>query len=188
MGFTRMEFERDWTEVRSDQKTARAVTSKLVFVNAGNGLVQSYEEVSNNLIPFRINYKLSYRGFLALRWQTIFLNRENSDQTQEIKALNRLDSLNPDSASNTPLEYRMTYGSRDSRDSCKLGEKRPASELNASLEGQSIEFTCEHFGPNGQVTGKTVHAYLLKYGVALQRSYTDINVRYTYGLKSVRVQ
>ncbi|MES2582621.1 MAG: hypothetical protein V4627_07885 [Pseudomonadota bacterium] len=195
IGFSRMEFQRELTEVRSDVKTDRAVTAKVVMVNAGNGLIQSYEEVSNNLIPFRINYKLSYRGFLHLRWQTVFLNRENSDQVQEVKALTRLDSLKPNSAAGTPLEYGMTYGSqiqianyRDARDVCNLGETRPASELSAGLEGQTIDLTCEHFGPNGQVTGKSVHAYLQKYGVAVQRSYTDSNVRNTYVVKSVKIQ
>lgn len=67
IGFSRMEIQTDLVEVRSDQTTERSVTSKSVFVNAGNGLVQSYDEVSNNLIPFRINYKLSYRGFVPLR-------------------------------------------------------------------------------------------------------------------------
>lgn len=195
LGFSRMEFQRELTEIRSDQKTERAVTSKSVFVNAGNGLIRSYEEVSNNLIPFRINYKLTYRGFLPLRWQTVFLNRDSSDPVQEVKALTRLDPLPLNIAEGTTLEYKLTYGSqtqianfRDGRDACTVGEKRQASEWNASLEGQSIDFTCEHFGANGQVSGKSVYLYLQKYGVVLLRSYTDSNVRNTYTLKSVRIQ
>lgn len=195
MSFKRIEIQTEVAEVRSDQKVERAVTTKNVIVNAGDGLVHSYDEIRSNEVPFRINFKLTYRGFYPLKVQNVFLNNPNADMLHEVKSVKRFDSLPAVVAQPGPLEYDASTGTqvqianyRDRKDVCQLGAQKPASELHAALDGQWIELTCDMYGLNGQYSGKSTYAYLLKYGVALQRTYVDSNTRNTMNLKSVKVQ
>lgn len=196
LGFRRMEVDMQLTEVRSDERNGRdAVTTTHHYVNAGRGLVQSWDEVRNNDVPFRVNYKLSYRGLLQLKWQTVFHSRPNADMPYEIKTFKRFDSLPASLAANRPFEYGMNWGTqvqvagyRDTREACTPGATAPASQLHASLKGEWRELNCENYGPNGTISSKTSFAWLPQYGIVLQRSFVDSATRNTYAIKAVRVQ
>jgi hypothetical protein len=194
VAFNRMEVLMDMTEVRSDQKADRALSMRGVFVNAGNGLVESYSGMRSNQIPYRLNYRLTYRGFLALKWQTVFLTRDSTDIASEVKILKRIDVVPAALASQT-VEFGATYGTvvqlgnyRDWREVCTFGNRRPASQLSASLAGDAFDLACDNFGSNGQITGKTGYVYLERYGIGLQQSYVDSTIRTTNTLKSVTIQ
>jgi hypothetical protein len=194
LGFSRIEMEMDVKESPSEQKSERSLTSRSVYLNAGNGLVQSYHEIRNNQIPFRMNYRLTYRGFMPLKWQTLFLGQHQSGLLNEVRTITRFDSV-PARAGTSPMEYAFTSGSEiqlanfsNGREVCSLGNRRPASQLHPSLQGDVQDLTCENYGANGVVDSKSTYSYLERYGIAVDQSYVSSRTRNTFQIKSIQVQ
>jgi hypothetical protein len=147
--------------------------------------------VSNNGVPFRINYRVTYRGVTALKWQTVFLNLANAEAASEVKNIKTFEPL-PSVGGTT--EYAFNFGTTaqvanytDRREKCTAGASKPAKDLHTSLDGNSTELTCEYYGSNGQMLGKSAFAILSKYGVAIQTGYTDSTLKSTYRFKSIRI-
>ncbi|MDB5847776.1 MAG: hypothetical protein JWP29_1528 [Rhodoferax sp.] len=193
--FKQIDFQTEVAEIRNDQTPERVVTTKSVFVNVGNGLLRSYDELSTNGVPFRINYKLSYRGFLPLKWQPVFLNRSNADMMQEMKSLKRIDSLPGGMTMGGTLQYELTFGSqmqlanfREGKDVCTVGAIASASDLNPNLEGKWTELSCVNYGSNGQLLSRSTYAYLNRYGLTLLRSFVDSASQSTHKLRSIQIQ
>lgn len=195
LGFARLEIKATHTEVSTEQKADRVLTSTSVYVNGGNGLVQSYEEISNNGFPFRLNYRLSYRGLGFIKSQAIFVNQSSANMIRELKTVKRFDAISSSFSSAPPLEYEYTFGSQvqiagflDGKDVCTWGARKPAKELHGSFEGDAIDVVCENYGISGVVIGKSSFAYLTKYGFSLLLAYTSSSVRNSTTITSVKVQ
>lgn len=194
MAFRRIEIETKSSEVRAEQKgDPRDITTSWVLLNGGGGIVRSYSTVRNNDVPFRINYKVSYRGMMSLKTQAVFLNRDNADFAHEVKSIKRMDSIAV--PADGKAEFHFTHGTQpqianfhEGRDACTWGATKPARDLYASLPGTAIEVTCDNYGANGQVISKTSYAYLSHYGVAVQTGYTDSSLRSTHRVTAVRVE
>jgi hypothetical protein len=194
LGFSRIEVEMELKETPSEQKSERSLTSRSVFLNAGNGLVQSYHEIRNNQIPFRMNYRLSYRGFMPLKWQTVFLGQHHSGLSNEVRTITRFDAV-PARAGSSPLEYAFTFGSEiqlanfsNGREVCSLGNRRPAGQVHPSLQGDVLDLACDNYSTNGVVGSKSTFWYLERYGVAINQSYVSSRTRNTFQIKSIQIQ
>jgi len=193
IAFMRMEIETKSTEIRTDQKPGdRDLTATRVLTNGGGNLVHAYDTIRNNGVPFRINYRTSYRGVVPLKWQTVFLNRQNTDVSYEIKTVKQFDSL---ATGRDKAEFNFSYGSQpqianyyDGREVCTLGPAKPARELHATLAGSMIEVSCDNYGANGQFSSKATYAYLSQYGVAVQISFVDSTTRTTNHITSLRIE
>lgn len=197
LGFKRLELDIQSTESHSDDRKDRdAITGTLRYVNAGNGLVQTYDEIRNNQLPFRINYRLTYRGLYPLKWQTVFHAAINADLAYEMKTVARLDRVPAKLAADDKLEFAGSSGNQvqvagflDQRRACTVvGNASAASELHASLQGQWRQIDCDFYGPSGAVSSKTTFAYLTQYGVAVPMKFTDSGLRTTHKITGVRVQ
>lgn len=195
LGFSRMEIDVQISEVGTEARPARdAVTATYHFVNAGRGLVRSYDEIRSNQVPFRLNYKLSYRGLLALKSQVVFHAHTHVDTAFKVKALKKLDPVTGiDTASS--LQYEATSVSEpiagnpvDIKMVCAAGRSGAAAELHASLQGPWREISCDNYGSNGTVTSKSTYAYLVQYGVAVPNAFANSSVRHTMKIAGVRIR
>lgn len=191
--FQRIEMDVQIEEERTGQP-ARSVSTRMVLTDAGNGLIRSYEEVRNNGVAFRTNYKLGYRGLLPVRWQTVFHNRSNADVPFEVKSFSQFSTLDASTQPGTTLRYAMADGSQvqianfmNAEAVCTVGAQQPASTLHPAIEGNAIEISCDHYGSNGQVVGKSTSSYLVRYGVAVRRNYVNSDTRNTHQIQSVKI-
>lgn len=193
LAFKRMEVDFKPTEVHTDKKAGtRDVAVKRVLTQVGNGVVASHDTVTNNGVPFRINYRVSYRGIVPLKWQNVFLNRAVADRAYELKTIKQFESV---TAGKDRAEYSFEYAPEpqlvsflQGREVCTIGAPKPATALAPALAGTMVEIMCENFGNNGQSVSKSTYAYLTQYGVALLSSFTDSEARTTNQITAVRVE
>jgi hypothetical protein len=190
VGFSRLELQTEIVD-HGEDKPERRLVVKSVYVNAGpGGLVESYDEYQSNGLPYRINYKLSYRGMYQVRWQTVFHNAARTNPMSGTRSFERADSLPAHVSSRTPFEEAQTYGSISQlhvRHACTVGERKPASTLLPELGGDAIEVDCDTYGNNGQVGERLVWAYLEKYGIAVILKTMDASSYDVTTLKAVHV-
>ncbi len=196
LGFKRMVFDIESSEARADEQRDRdQIKAKYTFVNVGNGLVQTYDEIRSNDVPFRINYRLSYRGLMPLKWQNVFHAKGNADVAYEVKEVKRVDPVVANLVSGRAMEFEgstgmepQVAGFQNMRRACTVNSGGAATELHSSLQGRWQEITCDSFGGNGAVLGKASYAYLTHYGVAYIRTYADSRARHTNRIVGVRVE
>ena len=193
--FTRFEFESRWQETSTNEKNPRNLDVRTLVLNSGNGLFSSYEQVANNEVPFRINYKLTYQGITPLKWQTVFLNYQRGEMAFLVKRFQRRDPLPAAFPQGARFESSANTGSEiqasnlpEERQVCTLGNLSAARELHPALSGQALDISCEDYGRNGQLTGKVTFAYLESYGFALRKSYSDSRTQYAVTISNVRIQ
>lgn len=193
VAFKRIVVDAKSTETGSEEQVStRDVTSTWVFVNGDGGLVHSYATVKNNDVPFRINYRLSYLGVKALKWQTVFLNRPNAEPATEVWAVKQFDPLM--GSSNGVSDFQYTYATgehglrNDGRDTCRFGATKAASELHAAFSGQYTEVNCETYGGNGQMVSRGTYAYLSHYGVGIPIEHANSKVRTVFKFTNARVE
>ena len=193
--FRKIEVDVQVAETNNDERPARdAVTATYRFVNAGGGLVQSYDEFRNNGVPFRLNYRLSYRGLLALKAQTVFHGRPNADMAFEVKVIKRMDPvtpLNPGATfqfESTDNHEVGTMPAVEIKRVCTVGAAAPASQLHPALQGQSHEIACDNHGTNGSVVSKSTFAYLTQYGFAIPVTFANSSSRSSLKVTAVRIQ
>lgn len=190
-----MEIEIKPSEVRSDEKSSeRDLSVTQVLVNGGGNLVRSYETVRNNNVPFRMNYRVTYRNIVPVKWQTVFTSRPNANFPFEVKSMSKSASI-PAILKGGSAEFKMLTGSQmqvanylDSREVCTAGATREARTLNAALAGDMTEMRCENYGANGQVVSNRTYAYLHRYGAGIETSFADSTSRVTNAVTSVKIQ
>jgi hypothetical protein len=195
LGFNKLQFDMDVSEVSTGERRDRdSLTATFNYENAGNALVKSYEEYRSNQVPYRINYKLTYRGLMQLKWQSVFHNRAVADIGYQVKTVKRADPLPASVAAGSAFEYDVASGTEvqvagfvDGRRTCTVvGAPAAAAQLHGSLQGQYREVSCDNYGANGAVASKSTYAYLMQYGVVIPRTYADSSTRNTYKLTAVR--
>jgi hypothetical protein len=193
LGFSRLEIQFEDT-ANTDGKPVRVVAGSSVYVAAGggSGLVESYDSYSNNGLRYRVNYRLSYRGIQALRWQTAYLQATNTTLMYEAKSYGHIDSLPAHLQPGASLAFERQWGTtvqvmnyHPLRDACTTGERRPGSTVVPGLAGDVVTIDCDTYGENGQVSGKSIWTYLEKYGIAVQTGMRSSVTRSDIVIKSL---
>lgn len=170
LGFRQLVIKFDSTGENSDGKKD-SWQREITYINQGNGLVQEISESANNGISFELDYSLTYRGFMGLRWQSVPLRGNLSSLLFEIKEASRFDPLPTapgqafvvDYATGTEQQIMNYYPNKRS---CKSTGYRPAGEIHAKLSGQALIFECENIS-NNTVQSRNTWAVLPGYGVAI---------------------
>lgn len=143
----------------------------ITLTDLGQGLFQRMSEHSNNDIPYRISFSLTYRGFMDLRWQGVPLRGSMTEPLYEVKEVTRFDAV-PTSENQ---EFAVEYSSGSSiqianfdktRKSCKATHRLDAKAIHAKLVGAGLEFECQSLKDN-VVQGRSKWVFLQNYGVAI---------------------
>jgi hypothetical protein len=179
--FTRMEF----SSVPVSSRTGRpgAIRLKISLRNQGKGLSSRLTETVQNGVPASQYYELTYRGYLSLRWNEVALYEEVAPAVWEIRKFQHFDPFGPAAAA--PLRYDYTTGSTQlgrsswEHDTCTVGQRSRAAEINPGLQGDAVILDCEYHNQRTDLR-KVEWAYLPRYGVAIQvaADFTDGKVLY----------
>jgi hypothetical protein len=189
-GFGRMTVIADGVSEGSDGKkeTIHRITS---YEDVGNGLFAYKHESQNNAIAYALNYGISYRGLLALRWQSVPLRQTNTGLIYEVKQLDQMTEA-PSQAGKT---FSATYktgnsvqlaGYFDLQKACTAGRSYRAAEVNAKFAGQALELTCE-LRANNAVQDRSKWVLLESYGLAIELEGASASTKYTWTVVDVKL-
>lgn len=196
--FSRLEFTLRVTELNTSNleammKSRPTLSVRKVFMpGAAPGTVRDYDIWSTNDIPFRYNFRVTYRNYVSLKWQYVYVNRGNAEPYSELKTLDHIDPIEgrtePARASYSFGAQGQTSGFRAETLTCTFGSVKPAKNLHPDLVGDFTEMTCDYHGPNGQLVSQGKFAYLQKYGIALAMEHHDASVKTTFKIETVHVE
>lgn len=146
--------------------------NKITLTDLGQGIFQKTMELSNNDIPYKVHYGLTYRGIMDLRWQAVPLRGSMTEPLYEVKDVTRFDSFPTTENQEFTVDYSsgnevQIAGFLSARKSCKATRILAAGDIHKKLDGKGLEIECQQFSNNlVQSRGKWV--FLQNYGVAIQ--------------------
>jgi hypothetical protein len=154
---------------QSGQANPSTYTVTVVLENAGHGLVRRMQAVQSQENNTFTRFDLTYRGYFPFLIQTIPANANALPPVVEARKVLRFDTK-----TDGHMSFAYLYGSSGQATFadpgqviCDAGKAYSASELNAAIQGQARELSCQTIDTNGIVTDKMTLAYLENYGVAL---------------------
>jgi hypothetical protein len=151
------------------------------------GEVHTYDVWSNNGIPFRYNFLVSYRSLMSVKWQTVYVNRANAEPSGEMAAFQQFETLTRAGSASAQYSYTNRPPDQSGRFDCAFGPERVAETVHKSLIGDAAELSCDIFGANGAVALKETFVYLRKYGVVVPVEFRTSTYTSVYKVISVRV-
>jgi hypothetical protein len=179
----------------SVEQNGRVVENRgvVTLVNATKGLVERQEEWSHNDVPYRINSQLTYGGFLPLRSQAAFLNRDSSELALGVRSVKRFTpgALHP--VTGKEYEYQLEYGRAGSVASwtitvtCKSGPTTPAAATHRSLSGKAVQLACQRKDEKGVVLERIDYLFLEDYGVAVDTGSSSSQAKVKMKIVDVKV-
>ena len=192
MGFKKMVI----TYERTAKSSSGTLTAKVVQTVFGgeNGLARMLFEISNNDVPFDLQYMLSYRGLFSPRSQTVWLKNHAADTMIEVKKYEstQKDLGNPAPNSEYVFRYQLApeiqiVNFKTSELKCKTENFTPASALHPKLEGQAIALNCESLFES-VLQGRSKNLLLQKYGFAVILDYQSSTLKVQNKVVSVEVE
>lgn len=148
----------------------------ITLVDLGQGVFQRTSELSNNDIPYKVNYSLSYKGIMDIRWQSVPLRGSVTEPLYEVKDVVRFDPLPISENQDFVFDYLsgnevQVANFLSAKKSCKTTRLLAANELNKKLVGGGLEIECQQFA-NNVVQSRSKWVYLQYYGFAVQTEQT----------------
>ncbi len=148
------------------------------LIDAGNGLVQTVDQRSQNDTPTAQTYALTYRGFLPLRSQELAPDGSTTSPVLATQSYSRIDPFEPATTSHKEIEFdsQTAYvqpaaspggSSGTSKLICKWGAVHPAADIFSKFSGDARDLECRTFDQNGAQASRSKQAYLIDYGIAL---------------------
>lgn len=146
--------------------------NKITLIDLGQGVFQKTVEQSNNNIPFKVHYGLTYRGLMDLRWQSVPLRRSITEPLFEVKDVTRFDALPIAENQEFTVDYSsgnevQIAGFFSARKSCKATRQLAAQDIHKKLDGKGLEIECQQFS-NNLVENRSKWVFLQNYGIAIQ--------------------
>ena len=141
------------------------------LIDAGNGLVQTVDQRSQNGNPTAQTYALTYRSFLVLRSQDLAPSGDPVNPILATKALSHIEPFDP-ATSKKEIEFDSETGYAQqaagiSKQICKWGAVHPAADVFGKFTGDARDLDCRALDRNGTQVSHSKQAYLLDYGVAV---------------------
>lgn len=156
---------------RSDGGSGTTYRNTFTLIDAGNGLVQTVDQRTQNGNPTAQTYALTYRSFLVLRSQDLAPNGDPVNPILATKALSHIEPFDP-ATSKKEIEFDSETGYAGqaagiSKQICKWGATHPAADVFAKFTGDARDLDCRALDRNGTQVSRSKQAYLLDYGVAV---------------------
>ena len=158
---------------RADGGSGSGTTYRNTYtlIDAGNGLVQTVDERSQNGNPTAQTYALTYRSLLVLRSQDLAPGGDPVNPILATKALSHIEPFDP-AISKKEIEFDSEIGYAGqpagvSKQICKWGGVHPAADVFGKFTGDARDLDCRALDRNGTQVSRSKQAYLLDYGVAV---------------------
>jgi hypothetical protein len=196
--FRRMEVIFNVTEtpvsITSTTAVRTGLTIKRVLTpGSAPGEIRSYDVWSNNGIPFRYNFFVTYRGLVVVKWQYMYVNRANAEPLGEMRAFQQFETLTRPSLASAQYSYTnrptppATGPDQSGRFACTFGANLVAEIVHKNLVGDATDLSCDIFGANGAISMKETFVYLRKYGIVIPLEVHSSSYTNVYKATSVRV-
>jgi hypothetical protein len=166
---------------------------EITFTNLGEGQIREVQKFSNNDIPTRFAFSISYLSMFPFRAQIIPYGFKKARDITEVKSISSfpLDAWKP--VEGQVYEYAGSIGDEPHIGgfypfifTCKAGASYPASRFSSKLTGLATDFSCER-RINNVVTTRSVQALWHDYGMAVTTSSQTSNSRETVSIVSVGI-
>jgi hypothetical protein len=189
------EFTKESNNERSDgTKDILKFVRKTVYKDTGNGVEYAMNELIKDEFPVSLRYEGFYKGIVSLASQNINLGAQQAPFPGQIKKFTRLDVIPAKPAEAAEFKFDAQSGLTpqfanylESSQLCVTGKYYSANTLHPSLKGQAIDFTCT-ISRNNTSQSKFVLAYLIDYGIAVDRSSANAQASWTYKIREVSFQ
>jgi len=161
-------------EAHGDAGAKTDYRNSFTLIDAGNGLVQTVDQRSQNDTPTAQTYALTYRGFLPLRSQELAPDGTATGPVLATQSYSRIDPFEPAARARKEIEFdsqaayvQPAASSSNSKLSCKWGAVHPAADIFSKFSGDARDLECRTFDLNGTQVSRSRQAYLIDYGIAL---------------------
>lgn len=189
------EFTKESNNERSDgTKDILKFVRKSVYKDTGNGVEYAMNELVKDGFPVSLRYEGFYKGIVSLASQNIDLAGQRAPFPGQIKKFTRFDVIPAKPAEVAEFRFDAQSGLSpqfanylENSESCVTGKYYSASTLHPNLKGQAIDFTCT-LSRNNTSQSKFVLAYLVDYGMAVDRSSANAQASWTYKIREVSFQ
>jgi hypothetical protein len=148
-------------------------TTTLTYVHDGGPFVMRRDETFSNGILTADNFALTYRGLIALKYQSAVATALNTSLVGEIK---EFTSFTPVSGQTPPksVSLKFTQGNaiqgfnfQTAQMNCTAGELVDASTVNAKFTGLGQKYTCKFINNAGVESETSDHIFLENYGISI---------------------
>jgi len=161
-----------------------------------NGFVKSHVEALSNGIVSYGHFKLTYRGFINLIFQSYKTSSAHLNTSKSMKNIIRFDKeiSNPEENKEYIFIYENGFEQqlinyRKQSTICKTEKWFEASTISPSLSGKAITLTCNfQRDDNGQVFLKKKYHFIENIGITLLAEISRTNVNRIFSVKSISIQ